>query len=165
MCGITQDTGGPFLPSVNLRPYFLGGLLKWSQRAQELFATTFTRVWSEQLTDSPLPGPPPPKYGQWEWSWRSSWWIQHLAQNTRNLQQKPELPSGSGRERVSCFEKPAFFFHRADHQHQKTQEAFETQPAAMIKKGCLCCPLGAKGVLGLLLWGESAEQWPKQWSP
>lgn len=50
-CGIAQATSGPFLPSVNLRPYFLGGLLKWSQRAEELFASTLSLVWSEELTD------------------------------------------------------------------------------------------------------------------
>ena len=44
-CGIVQATSGSFLPSVNLRPYFLGGLLKWSQRAEKLFASTlFTCV-------------------------------------------------------------------------------------------------------------------------
>lgn len=53
MCGIAQDTGGLFLPSVNLRPYFLGGLLKPSQRAEQLFAGSLSLVWSEQLADFP----------------------------------------------------------------------------------------------------------------
>lgn len=122
MCGIAQDTGGLFLPSVNLRPYFLGGLLKPSQRAGQLFAGSLSLVWSEQLADFP------PKDGQWEWSW-SSWWIRHLDQNAKPKHKNQGCPLtlwGRG-----CLASEAYVFpHCADRQRQKTQEACATHMAS-----------------------------------
>lgn len=147
-CGIAQATSGPFLPSVNLRPYFLRGLLKWSQRAEELFASILSLVWSEELTDLS-------KRWTVEQGWRSSWLIQHSVQNTKpkdkcrscHLALQGKVPS----EKQSCF-------YRADWQPKETPDILIRQEATMIKDGILHSHAGGPQEPCICSWEEARGQ-------